>query len=506
MIIRWFAAVALLVCACPTPPVLPVVDVCDPDDDVVIDDLPADFLAALDDWAVRCEPANAALASVESEFTTEQLIVSFGAAFSDELAWRDAWRSWRVLDAGAVGFRRGGLGCIQERLLDATYDLDALAETQAVLVARLGASDPCVLAAECSVGTCAADALSPCGKTCRDATGCADDDNCGLLDSCVDEGDCANGLACRFNACRADDGGLCRTDGDCAGFVCVDGTCGQSAVGEGCDEDDDCVSAACFAGRCADRRAEGGSCVDNDDCNFALGCVDGTCRTRSGDACDDATDCVGPAACVDGVCAPVRAVGATCDDANECEASTFCEPVSGRCQPLRVAGEPSGYITPDARCAGNNGLGRCETALRPDRCNPFSGDEVCAVVDEGACAGIDDEVTCSGLFSTRECIYDDATSTSTCGDRRQLGELCITDDVVGSGGSCAIGLRCELSANSFVSRLGRCATLPGAGDACFGPRSRCDARVARCDAFTNTCIAYDDYAFFVPDEASCATR
>jgi hypothetical protein len=123
---------------------------------------------------------------------------------------------------------------------------------------------------------------------------------------CQTTADCAGGRSCDSNLCRQPFGGACKTTADCSGGASCQTPTGQSASlctqtcsgAVPCPTGFDCVNALC-----------------------APSMTPNPTLKMPGDACSDGSECL------TGRCQGVCVGG--CDDANPCDPSATCQPVSG---------------------------------------------------------------------------------------------------------------------------------------------------------------------------------
>src|SRR5512133_1517077 len=296
-------------------------------------------------------------------------------------------------------------------------------------------------------------------------------------------------------------GGDCMDEVECAGGYCAftAGTCpGTCAPPAGVGED--CFVAPCGAGLKCTWQATAPTSVCKATVTVALGepcdelnlCTDGATCLWDGAALDDLctapraasepcyadADCAFPLFCVNvpevgGTCLPMVDAGASCLAATCNTLLDSCDPASGSCAPLPLAGQScagSRRCARDAYCAADDlckpwptegescaaawrcgGTAYCDTSLALPICAPTPGNgEGCALstyeYGKPACQ--------DGLFCQRDVSY----RPSTCAPRVAAGGVCVgrsTDE-------CVDGYYCD----DVYPNPGTCAPRAGPGAPC----------------------------------------
>jgi hypothetical protein len=252
--------------------------------------------------------------------------------------------------------------------------------------------------------------------------------NCSYDAECID-GFCALGGTCP-GVCaplRAENG-LCADDDACGtGLVCngVEGTCELRQPLDGpCAEDADCVAGLyCGSGACRDRVAEGEPCTagntDASPCEGALLCSGTeirTCQFGAGldEPCSAAVPCAQDLRCnpASGSCIETSFPGEACTIDIQCPLSNFCS--AGVCVPLPVAGE-SCALAPSCQ------QGECMAGT----CTLLAEGATCGGAGAPAGGECEDDLYCTGAFTTGNCAARLAEGETCRGDQCAAGLQCI---------------------------------------------------------------------------------
>ena len=386
------------------------------------------------------------------------------------------------------------------------------------------------------------------------------------LGSCALDTDCKAGFACISGTCRAlaTNGTACTRDGECVSTHCADGVCCNTACGGACDacaqqgsvgvckaqparsagdpscapyacegvlatcpstcalEADCAAGLACVGTVCVQKLQQGAACVRTEQCAAGV-CVDGVC---CGTACtgicrscnagtpgtcgvlpagtDPANECAGDTTC-DGAGACLKAAGAACAAASECQ-SNFCvdgvcctSACNGACQACSGAGgtcvnatsgtdpasECGRYQCAVGACATYcSGAGDCKSgsACAGGKClAPAKAGDPCAVGTEcqsGFCA---DRVCCN-TACTGTCEACNGGTLGTCSgvpsgtdpDNECAGDTTCNGSgacLKGAGVACAAGSECQ--SNFCVDGVCCTSACNGACQACTGVGGTC---------------------------------
>lgn len=283
------------------------------------------------------------------------------------------------------------------------------------------------------------------------ATGGATDPDCDVgrrsadgfyVDSCENEGYCADGQTCSVG-CEETRQPICYTrctsSNDCpSGNICNPNFCG-GAFGRceaACYSDDDCtggVNLICDSatGICI---KDEGFCTRDDECGFGKVCSsEGACVEEVPEACSDANDCASGQACSMGCQETKHPICFTqCMSHGDCPAgsvcnSDFCSGAFGRCEPSR-----EGDCSANSDCAGdqvcNIFLAQCQDPCKSSEdclgeglvCNAATG--MC-LGGGGSCThreecGLDEICSSHGM-----CVDANATSCMATEDCYDLGDF-----------------------------------------------------------------------------------
>ncbi|HIA02132.1 MAG TPA: hypothetical protein EYN66_09505, partial [Myxococcales bacterium] len=214
----------------------------------------------------------------------------------------------------------------------------------------------------CEQDSCLVEQICVAGECQGGIIKCSEDDNpCTQAWCNPNNGSCGNKAKDDLEAC--DDGNPC-TSGD----ICLSGDC--SGVAKACNVDSGtCVSAACdiASGECVESHLDdGSSCDDGDPCSLNEQCESGSCNSGEakcapstnpcqavacdadtgecvetpmpdGSECSDGDACTLSDECVAGACAGTPVV---CDASENSCAEKLCEPSSGECSLVALAGTP----------------------------------------------------------------------------------------------------------------------------------------------------------------------
>jgi hypothetical protein len=328
--------------------------------------------------------------------------------------------------------------------------------------------------------------------------------------SCLDDGQCCAGDICRpnphglGNRCLPPGavGAQCVEDTDCAGGLACDptGVC-LSVLGNPCHSDDDCGSGFCdpYTLVCVACQTAGVTCIANSDCCSGI-CDDYIGACASGCLVDGA-GCAESSDCCSGYCDPYSqtctqhctATGYICSANAEC-CSAICDDYTGLCIGSCLAYGVACAESADC-CAGLTCVGNvCLT----NNGGPCLDDPECA-------SGVCDEYTglCIGsclAFGSHCAETNDCCSGLTC-----VGSVCLTQDGApcADDPECASGICDEytglcigscLALNSQCAESGDCCTgLACAGNVCLtsdGGICTDDPQCVSglCDEYTGTCI------------------
>ncbi len=356
--------------------------------------------------------------------------------------------------------------------------------------------DPCAVVS-CRAGACVETGDSPCE--------CRVDGDCALQDApCADRHGCNREVFPHVCALLLGSAVACPdpNEGDCLRPACdvATGVCADLPLAEGaaCDDQDPCTLTACAGGACVEAAPSPCECRhdvdcpdDGDLCNGLPRCdvaafphvcsidpetvplpcdlsgdtdclhtscdpATGSCvavALAAGSACDDGDPCTLSDACdAGGACAPgadlaLRSLGeGGCDDANPCTDDT-CNPGTGACDHLPVAGfvpcEDPAPCNDGGQCVGALCLGTPKVCDDGEPCTS----EVCNEAD-GLCETT--RLTGPACDDHLACTLSDACVEGTCqGTPRACddGKACTTDACDAETGSCAFlpqpGVPCD---------------------------------------------------------------
>lgn len=131
----------------------------------------------------------------------------------------------------------------------------------------------------------------------------------GINEACQNTNDCANGLSCQNNLCKAQIGSKCQTVSDCIS--------GATAC-----KDEICISQTLSS--------YNEPCKTANDCITDLICFNLTCKGPIDGPCDDLSDCVpGAVSCISNVCqGPKGGLNEACP----CQTGLVCDPVQDICK------------------------------------------------------------------------------------------------------------------------------------------------------------------------------
>jgi hypothetical protein len=382
-------------------------------------------------------------------------------------------------------------------------------------------ANPCTVADTCQDGVCEGAARdcndgNPCTgpdtcdvrKGCRnppvqDNLACGEDGLClngACAESCHQDSDCDDGVACTLNICDAITG-HCR-------FLADDGACSDGLYCNGsewCHPQFDCQPGArvncddgitCTVDSCSDslRRclhegkdnlcAEGNSCTRNT-CNPARGCV---LENLDGQSCDDGNSCTAGEVCQGGFCGSGEPVDC---EGSECVLSQ-CDPRVG-CLTLNREGDVciANACSFFSRCAG----GEC-VITNPRDCadtNPCTEDSCDAVggcqyqprnglsCNDGNLCTVQDtcnNTVCQGQArncdDNNSCTADDCDPALGCTHEAANEDAACTDPQ-GQPGVCKSGLCATACAGSPCSDNNACtATDACVGGQCIGAPISCN--------------------------------
>ncbi|MFO0747180.1 MAG: LamG domain-containing protein [Myxococcota bacterium] len=255
----------------------------------------------------------------------------------------------------------------------------------------VGVEKTCVASDQCHVpgvcihggdGTCT-NPIKANGVSCDDQNACTTADSCQAgsctggpptvckaLDQCHVPGVCEPATGCPnpakddYSAC--DDGDACTS-----GSVCLSGVCSSGAPVV-CPAADNChIQATCDSrSGCPNvAKPNGTSCDDNNPCTATGSCQAGVCKNLTPTVCGASDSCHTAGVCdtSTGLCSnPVKADGASCDDADVCTRPGQCQ--AGVCSNLEAVGcgfdpddPPAGYRydSGSGACLGQNGALTC---------------------------------------------------------------------------------------------------------------------------------------------------
>jgi hypothetical protein len=354
------------------------------------------------------------------------------------------------------------------------------------------------IAGECQCGSC--EDGDPCtGDTCVAGlcphpvlTGelCVDDDPCTLEDACQADGQCT-GIPYQCTApgiCETEVGATCNGDGTCthpaaAGTVCNDqNLCTHT---DQCQADKSChgstysctapgfcetaLGATCKGdGMCTYPTAVGAICDDSEDCTWLDKCTAEKACLGEWYICDQPGDCETPAGATcngDGTCAYPPDVGLVCDDGNACTYTDQCT-AQKDCVGIGYSCSSPGTCeaTEGAVC---NGDGACAYPYVGD--GTLCGNGLGACLSGGCCfpncfekdCGPDGcGGTCGMCACGQECILD------TCAFTACAGMECGSDGCGGSCGACGCGEQCLEGSCSFTACIGKECGDDGCGGEC----------------------------------------
>lgn len=195
--------------------------------------------------------------------------------------------------------------------------------------------------------------------------------------------------------------------------------------------------------------------------------------SRAEEACSDETRCVAGTSCHRGedcgICEPWQQAGDTCD--SECNGDLFCGE-AGRCEPLRIDGDPCAV---NQQCFSRScNAGKCTSPQLGDPCieGIYCGDGLrcmdgkCALLGKvgDACSQVHDEFPVCTYDA--ECVDGRCEAISRCGEG-QLGSVC------SSSAQCAEGFNCSPVEDRCVKRANE-------GEVCSADHIHC-AEGLRCE-------------------------
>ena len=245
--------------------------------------------------------------------------------------------------------------CSSDGCTAASCSGDTCLRTSSCAAGTMCCAGACV-AAGCDDGNpCTADSCGGSGcanaadtsAACSDGNVCTTGDSCSAAGSCVggnpvscDDGNpctddtCAAGGGCAFvpNNAACDDGSACTSADACAAGACAGG------ARLSCDDGNPCTTDGCNPSTGCVFPPFSGSCDDGNPCTTGEMCVLGLCGGGSATVCPATVDFCRRSVCLATTgCTTEDAVGARCDDLDECTRADRCQ-VGAYCEGTPLTG------------------------------------------------------------------------------------------------------------------------------------------------------------------------